>query len=189
LESLESISKIQNDTMVLTIKPEARNLVSYVSRDGYLSDDPIRDNLTKTNQIRIVAHDIAPQQTIDMCGLHISYQLNKSDKPKLNGHITNWGRTNNNNHRVSPPEEELILKCHLGVEEKEDIRILRFSESTPYDIIKQSIQEVYNIAEISKLKYKDDESSFISMVSHADFETALKLYVKNHKLEVWCFNE
>jgi len=78
-------------------------------------------------------------------------------------------------------DEELLLKCHVGT----DIRILSFNQPIRYDGIKQKLQEAFEIAEISKLKYKDDEGEFITIINNADFETASKLYKKENKLEIW----
>jgi len=78
-------------------------------------------------------------------------------------------------------DEKLLLKCHVGA----DIRILSFIQPIRYDVIKQKIQAAFEIAEISKLKYKDEESEFITIMNNADFDTASKLYLKENKLEIW----
>ena len=78
-------------------------------------------------------------------------------------------------------EEELLLKCHVD----QDIRILSFIQPVRYEDIKQRIQEVFEIAEISKLRYKDEEGEFITIINNIDFDTAFKLYKKENKLEIW----
>ena len=78
-------------------------------------------------------------------------------------------------------KEEFLLKCHVG----QDIRILSFFQSTRYEEVKQRIQEVFEIAEISKLKYRDEDGEFITIINNVDFDTAVKLYRKENKLEIW----
>ena len=78
-------------------------------------------------------------------------------------------------------EEELLLKCHVG----QDIRILSFIHLTRYEEVKQRIQESFEITKVSKLKYKDEDGEFITIINNIDFDTAVKLYKKENKLEIW----
>ena len=78
-------------------------------------------------------------------------------------------------------EEEILLKCHVG----RDIRILSFIQPVRYEGIKRKIQEAFGIAEISKLKYKDEDGEFITIINNVDFDTAAKLYKRENKLEIW----
>ncbi|CAG8573475.1 8854_t:CDS:2 [Ambispora gerdemannii] len=179
LDVLDAVNKVQSDTIVLIFKPEAKNMAK-IFPDG---EDPIRQNLNKATQIRIVANDTTPQQPLDLCGLHINYQLNKRNKGGQGGsHVTNWGRISPS---LPPVPDEMIIKCHVGAKESEEIRILRFPISALYGDIKKDIQEAFGLSEIKKLKYKDDESEFISICNSNDFETAYKLYARNKRLEVW----
>ncbi|CAG8569328.1 4448_t:CDS:2, partial [Diversispora eburnea] len=45
LEALESISKVHLNLIILTLKENAINLISYRSRESFINDDPIRENL------------------------------------------------------------------------------------------------------------------------------------------------
>lgn len=78
-------------------------------------------------------------------------------------------------------EDEILLKCHVG----RDIRILNFILPIRYEGIKRKIQEAFGIAEISKLKYKDEDGEFITIIDNVDFDTAAKLYKRENKLEIW----
>ncbi|CAG8509737.1 4235_t:CDS:2 [Ambispora leptoticha] len=184
LDVLDAVNKIQSDTIVLIFKPDAKHMISYDSREIITDgEDTIRQSLNKATQIRIVANDATPQQPLDLCGLHINYQLNKRNKGGQGGsHVTNWGRISPS---LPPVPDEMIIKCHVGAKENEEIRILRFPISTLYEDIKKDIQEAFGLTEIRKLKYKDDESEFISICNSTDFETAYKLYARNKRLEVW----
>ncbi|CAI2166602.1 4588_t:CDS:2 [Funneliformis geosporum] len=182
VDNIEAISKIQSNVIVLTLNKDKDHAssVNYNSKEGYLEDDPIRNNIYKATSISMIVQESTPQQVIDMVGLHIHYLVNRSNKGTTRNHNSIWGRSS-----VIPSlpmkDKELLLKCHVGA----DIRILSFIQPIRYNVIKQKIQAAFEIAEISKLKYKDEEGEFITIINNADFDTASKLYLKGNKLEIW----
>ncbi|CAG8723329.1 19766_t:CDS:2, partial [Racocetra persica] len=179
INSLEAISKVQFNLIVLTLKKNCSNLISYASKDGFVGDDPIRKNLNRTSSISMIAQERTPQQAIDIAGLHIHYLVNKNNKYKDNKtYIANWGYMTS--LRLTQGEDFLI-KCHLD----DDIRILRFKSHSQFEDIKHAIIDASNVHNITKIYYKDDDGEHITIVNTADFETALKLYKKDNKLEIW----
>ncbi|CAB4416369.1 unnamed protein product [Rhizophagus irregularis] len=183
VDNIEAISKIQSNAIVLTLKKDKdrKNSIHYNSKEGYNIDDPIRENLYKATSISMMAQDSTPQQVIDMTTLHIQYliEINNRNKPRFP--ISNWGRFNASIPCVLMKEDEILLKCHVG----RDIRILNFILPIRYEEIKRKIQEAFGIAEISKLKYKDEDGEFITIIDNVDFDTASKLYKRENKLEIW----
>ncbi|CAG8654332.1 5718_t:CDS:2 [Cetraspora pellucida] len=147
IDALEAISKVQLNLIVLTLKKNCSNLISYASKDGFIGDDPIH----RTSYISMIAQERTPQQAIDIAGLHIHYLVNKNTKHKA-----------------------------------DDIRILRFKSYSQFEDIKHAVIDAFNVHYITKIYYKDDDGEYITMVNTADFETALKLYKKDNKLEIWC---
>ncbi|CAG8574347.1 2874_t:CDS:2 [Diversispora eburnea] len=142
LEALEDISKVHLNLIILTLKENAIGLISYSSREIFINDDPIRENLTTT--IHVYAQDSTPQQAIDMTGLHINYIVNKN-KTKIHNEIQAY-------HMI---DEELLIKCHLA----DEIRILCFNSQELLEDIKYTIMNVLGISEISKIRYKDDDGT------------------------------
>ncbi|RIA98915.1 hypothetical protein C1645_587260 [Glomus cerebriforme] len=127
----------------------------------------------------MIAQESTPQQVIDMAGLHIHYLINRNNKNITRAPVSNWGKSNAISCLMR--EEEILLKCHVG----HDIRILSFIQPIRYEVIKRKIQESFGIAEISRLKYKDEDGEFITIINNVDFDTAIKLYKKENKLEIW----
>ncbi|CAG8463398.1 8580_t:CDS:2 [Cetraspora pellucida] len=180
IDALEAISKVQLNLIVLTLKKNCSNLISYASKDGFIGDDPIRENLYRTSYISMIAQERSPQQAIDIAGLHIHYLVNKNTKHEGNKtHIANWGHMTDL-HFIQG--EDFLIKCHIA----DDIRILRFKSYSQFEDIKHAVIDAFNVHYITKIYYKDDDGEYITMVNTADFETALKLYKKDNKLEIWC---
>ncbi|CAG8643703.1 17282_t:CDS:2, partial [Racocetra fulgida] len=150
INSLEAISNVQFNLIVLTLKKNCSNL------------------------------ERTPQQAIDIAGLHINYLVNKNNKYKGNKtYIANWGYMTSLHLTQG---EDFLIKCHIDG----DIRILRFKSHSQFEDIKHAIIDASNVHNITKIYYKDDDGEHITIVNTADFETALKLYKKDNKLEIWC---
>ncbi|CAG8674394.1 15939_t:CDS:2 [Funneliformis caledonium] len=96
VDNIEAISKIQSNVIVLTLKKDKdpASSVNYSSKEGYLKDDPIRDNLYKTTSISMIVQESTPQQVIDMVGLHIHYLVNRNNKGITRTNNSDWGRSN-----------------------------------------------------------------------------------------------
>ncbi|CAG8528447.1 16324_t:CDS:2 [Gigaspora margarita] len=167
IDALEAISKVQHNLLVLTLKKDCSNLISYASKDGFVNDDPIRENLSRASSISMIAQEKTPQQAIDMAGLHIHYLVNRNNKYKANK--THIG-------------EDFLIKCHVD----DNIRILRFKSNSQFEEIKHTIIDTFNVRNITKFYYKDDDGEYITIVNTADFDTASKLYKKDNRLEIWC---
>ncbi|CAG8646632.1 9474_t:CDS:2, partial [Diversispora eburnea] len=127
LEALEAVSKVHLNLIILTLKENAIGLISYRSRENFINDDPIRENLNKATTIHIYAQDSTPQQAIDMTGLHINYIVNKN-KTKIDNKI-----------------------------QADEIRIIYFNPQELFEDIKYTIMNALGISELNKIRYKDDD--------------------------------
>ncbi|CAG8575602.1 5107_t:CDS:2 [Acaulospora colombiana] len=206
LEALEEISKVQLNLIFLTLKKDAKKLITYNSRDGFSRDDPIRENLgsqylreytpyiaympsyitdfeltDRATEIHVYAQESTPQQAIDMTGLHINYVLDKINRIKLcKTQVPNWG---GGVVDVTPRVQgKFIIKCHVG----DDIRILSFDPRELTNDFKYIIEDAFNVSGIRNVRYKDDDGDYISIFNTDDLETAVKLYQRDNKLEIWC---